>query len=32
VALHQLHPLLMHAVFFGGAYGAQAMEAAKRYA
>jgi fructosamine-3-kinase len=24
VALHQLHPLLVHAVLFGGGYGAQA--------
>jgi fructosamine-3-kinase len=31
VALHQLHPLLVHAVLFGRAYGAQATELARRY-
>ncbi len=31
VALHQLHPLLVHAVLFGGDYPARAMAAAKRY-
>ena len=31
VALHQLHPLLVHAVLFGGGYGAQAVAAAARY-
>lgn len=31
VALHQLHPLLVHAALFGGGYGHQAMEAARRY-
>lgn len=29
VALHQLHPLLVHAVLFGGAYGARAAAAAQ---
>ncbi len=29
VALHQLHPLLVHAVLFGGAYGARAVAAAQ---
>ena len=29
VALHQLHPLLVHAVLFGGGYGARAAEAAR---
>ena len=32
VALHQLHPLLVHAVLFGGAYVDQALAAARRYA
>ena len=32
VALHQLYPLLVHAVLFGGGYGAQALAAARRYA
>lgn len=32
VALHQLHPLLVHCVLFGGAYIAQAIAAADRYA
>lgn len=31
VALHQLHPLLLHAVLFGGGYAAQAHAAARRY-
>lgn len=31
VALHQLHPLLVHAALFGGGYGARAVEAAARY-
>jgi len=31
VALHQLHPLLVHAVLFGGGYGADALRAARRY-
>ncbi|WP_229052973.1 fructosamine kinase family protein [Aeromicrobium sp. Leaf350] len=29
VALHQLHPLLVHAVLFGGGYGARAADAAR---
>ncbi|PIE27053.1 MAG: fructosamine kinase [Micrococcales bacterium] len=32
VALHQLHPLLVHVVLFGGGYAAQAVSAARRYA
>jgi fructosamine-3-kinase len=32
VALWQLFPLLVHAVLFGGAYGASAQRAAERYA
>ena len=31
VLLHQVHPLLLHAVLFGGSYGAQALRAARRY-
>jgi fructosamine-3-kinase len=31
VALHQLYPLLVHAVLFGGGYAAQALAAARRY-
>jgi fructosamine-3-kinase len=31
VALHQFHPLLVHAVLFGSAYGARAVAAARRY-
>ncbi|MBK8437305.1 MAG: fructosamine kinase family protein [Austwickia sp.] len=31
VPLHQVHPLLLHAVLFGGGYGAQAIAAARRY-
>lgn len=31
VPLHQLHPLLVHAVLFGGGYGASAGAAARRY-
>lgn len=31
-ALHQLHPLLVHAVLFGGSYGRAAVDAARRYA
>ena len=31
VSLHQLHPLLVHAVLFGGSYGAQAVAAARQY-
>ena len=30
VALHQLHPLLVHATLFGGGYAAQAVGAARR--
>jgi len=29
VALHQLHPLLVHAVLFGGGYGTRAADAAR---
>ena len=32
VGLHQLHPLMMHAVLFGGGYVAQAERMARRYA
>ncbi len=28
IPLHQVHPLLVHAVLFGGGYGAQAERAA----
>jgi fructosamine-3-kinase len=31
VGLHQLHPLLVHAVLFGGGYTAQAAAIARRY-
>jgi fructosamine-3-kinase len=31
VALHQLHPLLVHAALFGGGYGRQAVSAAAGY-
>jgi len=31
IALHQVHPLLVHAQLFGGGYGAQAAAAARRY-
>lgn len=31
VALHQVHPLLVHAALFGGGYGRQAVSAARRY-
>jgi len=31
IGLHQLHPLLVHAVLFGGSYGAQAAAVARRY-
>jgi fructosamine-3-kinase len=31
VALHQLHPLLVHAVLFGGSYVSQAVAAARHY-
>ena len=32
VLLHQLHPLLVHAVLFGGSYVRRALSAAERYA
>ncbi len=32
IGLHQLHPLLAHAVMFGGGYGARAVDLARRYA
>jgi len=32
IPLHQLHPLLVHCVLFGGAYVAQALSAARCYA
>jgi fructosamine-3-kinase len=31
VALHQLHPLLVHAELFGGSYGPRALDVARRY-
>jgi fructosamine-3-kinase len=31
VGLHQLHPLLVHAVLFGASYGAQAGRVARQY-
>lgn len=31
ISLHQLHPLLVHAVLFGPSYGAQAAAAARMY-
>ena len=31
IALHQLHPLLVHCVLFGGGYVEQAIAAARRY-
>ena len=31
VLLHQVHPLLLHAVLFGGSYAAQTLQAARRY-
>lgn len=31
VALHQLHPLLVHAALFGGGYGRRAVAAARSY-
>jgi fructosamine-3-kinase len=31
LALHQLHPVLVHAVMFGGSYGAQAGRIARAY-
>ena len=32
VGLHQLFPLLVHAVLFGSGYGGEAVEVARRYA
>ncbi len=32
VLLHQVHPLLLHAVLFGGSYAGQTLRAARRYA
>lgn len=32
VGLHQLHPVMLHAVLFGGGYVTQALELARRYA
>jgi len=32
VLLHQVHPLLLHAVLFGGSYAGQALRAARHYA
>ena len=32
VLLHQVHPLLLHAVLFGGSYAGQVLSAARRYA
>ncbi len=32
VPLHQVHPLLLHAVLFGGSYAEQVLRAARRYA
>ncbi len=31
IGLHQVHPLLVHAVLFGGGYGARAIAAAQQY-
>lgn len=31
IGLHQLHPLLVHAVLFGGSYGEQAAAVSRRY-
>lgn len=31
IGLHQVHPLLVHAVLFGGGYAGQAINAAQRY-
>jgi len=31
VSLHQLHPVLVHAVLFGGSYGAQAGRLARAF-
>jgi fructosamine-3-kinase len=32
VALHQLHPVMLHAVLFGGGYVGQSVALARRYA
>ena len=32
VGLHQLHPVMLHAVLFGGGYVSQAVQIARRYA
>ena len=32
IGLHQLHPVMLHAVLFGGGYIAQAENLARRYA
>lgn len=32
LAIHQLHPLLVHACHFGGSYGSRAADLARRYA
>jgi len=32
VGLHQLHPVMLHAVLFGGGYAAQSLTLARRYA
>ena len=32
VSLHQLHPLMLHAVLFGGGYVGQALDVARRWA
>ena len=31
IGLHQLHPLVVHVVLFGGSYVTQALELARRY-
>jgi fructosamine-3-kinase len=31
VVLHQIHPLLVHAVLFGGGYAGRALAAVRRY-
>lgn len=32
IPLHQVHPLLVHTILFGGGYGAQALGVARRFA
>jgi fructosamine-3-kinase len=32
VSLHQLHPLMLHAVLFGGGYVGQSLATARRWA